>query len=861
MDKKFIQINEMSAPMHKQKRNSRFTNSAWIVMLLMTVLMWQCEKDTFEGETIGVCPEVTTSNPLDGAVNVATNKIITATFNEAMVPATINNETFTVLLGTVPVSGIVSYTDSVAIFTPTKPLEANKTYTGNITKKVKDPAGNYPLENYTWSFSTGNVPTINSTDPLNGTSNVPLNKIIEATFSTAMDPLTINSETFLFYQGTNQINETTTENKGMPLAFAKQVTNSIAGKVSYSGNTATFTPTNPLAENTVYTGTITIGATDVLGNAVAAGYQWSFSTALTTYTIDLSSNPVDAGSTIGGGLFNKDDQTIVVATALPGYTFTNWTEGESIVSTNSTYSFTASANRTLVANFTINTYSLNVIAVNGNVVKNPNLANFNSGATVQLNATPNAGYTFTSWSGDATGSTNPLTVTMNSNKNITANFSLLPTNTYTINISAVNGSVVKNPDLANYSSGASVQLSATPDAGYSFTSWSGDATGSVNPMTVTMNSNKNITANFTLLATDTYTMDITAVNGIVVKDPDQSSYNFGTIVQLTAIPNDGYEFTGWGGQATSSINPLSITMIENKNIIANFTLITANTYTLDVISVNGDVLKNPLQVNYDNGDIVELTATPNSGYKFNFWSGDVTSSSNPISVLIDQDKTITANYTLTSSPGPDVVNLGSTNSFAILAGSGIANTGVTTTINGDVGSFPTATINGLLPGNVNGTLYMSADPIVGQAKSDLTAAYNDTQSRSLDAISLPGQIGGLTLAPGLYVNSTTSGISGTGPNGILTLDAGGNANAVWIFKMGSTFVTDAGTSIVLAGGAQADNIYWSVGTSATLGTNSIFYGNILADQAITLTTGATLYGRALTRIAAISLDSNTVTKP
>lgn len=111
------------------------------------------------------------------------------------------------------------------------------------------------------------------------------------------------------------------------------------------------------------------------------------------------------------------------------------------------------------------------------------------------------------------------------------------------------------------------------------------------------------------------------------------------------------------------------------------------------------------------------------------------------------------------------------------------------------------------------------------------------------------------------MNSSSSGISGIGANGILKLDAGGNPNAVWIFKMSSTFITDAGTSIVLAGGAQAKNIYWSVGTSATLGTNSVFYGNILADQSITLTTGAKLTGRALTRIASVTLDSNIVTKP
>jgi len=213
-----------------------------------------------------------------------------------------------------------------------------------------------------------------------------------------------------------------------------------------------------------------------------------------------------------------------------------------------------------------------------------------------------------------------------------------------------------------------------------------------------------------------------------------------------------------------------------------------------------------------------------------------------------------------TDPVADVA-LGSAGNFAILSGSGVTNIGVNTLITGDVGAFPIATINGLLPGNVNGILYTSADPIVGLAKTDLTTAYNDAQARSSNAISLPGQLGGLTLVPGLYVNSTSSGISGTGTNGILTLDAGGNANAVWIFKMGSTLATDAGTSIVLTGGAQSKNIYWSVGSSATFGTNSIFYGNILADQSITLTTGATLYGRALTRIGAVTLETNIVIKP
>ena len=97
--------------------------------------------------------------------------------------------------------------------------------------------------------------------------------------------------------------------------------------------------------------------------------------------------------------------------------------------------------------------------------------------------------------------------------------------------------------------------------------------------------------------------------------------------------------------------------------------------------------------------------------------------------------------------------------------------------------------------------------------------------------------------------------------GSVTLDAQGDANAVFIFKMGSTLTTLPGTQVILSGGALAKNIYWIVGTSATLGTTSLFYGNILADQSISLNTGAVLNGRALTQIASVTLQSNTVTKP
>jgi hypothetical protein len=148
-------------------------------------------------------------------------------------------------------------------------------------------------------------------------------------------------------------------------------------------------------------------------------------------------------------------------------------------------------------------------------------------------------------------------------------------------------------------------------------------------------------------------------------------------------------------------------------------------------------------------------------------------------------------------------------------------------------------------------------PTSDQAKLDLTTAYNDAAGRTVNPITVSGNIGGQTLTPGLYKSTSTLAIS----SGDLTLDAQGDANAVFIFQIASALTTTSGRQVILSGGAMASNIFWQVGTSATLGTTSVFKGNILADQSITLETGATLDGRALARIGAVTLDSNTVTRP
>jgi len=200
--------------------------------------------------------------------------------------------------------------------------------------------------------------------------------------------------------------------------------------------------------------------------------------------------------------------------------------------------------------------------------------------------------------------------------------------------------------------------------------------------------------------------------------------------------------------------------------------------------------------------------------------------------------------------------LGAAGSFAVLGNSTVTNTG-TSVVNGDLGVSPGNAVTGFPPGIVTppGTIH-AGDAVALQAQNDATATYNTLASEACTQ-NLTGQdLGGLTLTTGVYCFDTSAGLTGA-----LTLDAAGNADAVFVFKIGTTLTTASDSSVLVIGGGTSCNVWWQVGSSATLGTATTFAGNILALASISLTRGANVSGRALALTGAVTMDTNNIGSP
>ncbi|MFA5143181.1 MAG: FG-GAP-like repeat-containing protein [Candidatus Omnitrophota bacterium] len=216
-------------------------------------------------------------------------------------------------------------------------------------------------------------------------------------------------------------------------------------------------------------------------------------------------------------------------------------------------------------------YTLTLTASNGSIAKSPDKTTYTAGEVVTLTAAPAGGYSFSNWSGDLTGSTNPATITMNANKSVTALFTVLPA--LTINATAGTGGDISPSGAVSVANGASQTFTVTADTGYNIDQVLVDGA----PVTLSGGTYTftNVTTNHTIAASFTevpaYTLTLTASNGSIAKSPDKTTYTAGEVVTLTAAPAGGYSFSNWSGDLTGSTNPATITMNANKSVTALFT--------------------------------------------------------------------------------------------------------------------------------------------------------------------------------------------------------------------------------------------------------------------------------------------------
>lgn len=804
---------------HPTLKRPWLSGTNWLIMLLLTFLSIQCKKDDFTGGTKGLCPTVISTDPATGAINVVTSKKITATFNEALNPSTVNATTFLLMQGTTPISGTVSYSGTTATFAPSSPLDANAVYTATITKGVKDPNNNAMVADYVWNFNTGAIPIVVSTDPPNGAINVAISKVITATFSTVMDPTTINSSTFIIKQGNTVV----------------------PGTITYAGTTATFTPTSLLSTNTLYTGTITTGAKDVAGNAMATNYNWSFVTGLTPTVI--STDPANGAVNVP---LNKAISA-TFSTNMDPLSINNTTfllkQGNTSVTGVITYSGTTAVFTPAVALLPGVTYTATITTGAKNTSGDALAANYVWTFTTGL---PIANTPPTVTSTDPISAATGVAL----NKKIAATFSKAM-NPLTINNTTFLLNQGANPILGTVS--------------YSGTTALFSPAVNLLPNTV-------YTATITTGAQD-QTGNALASNYVW-------SFTTGAVIDLVppiVISTD--PANGANGVVIDKMISATFSKLMNPSTINNTTFL----LNQGIIPITGTVT-------YSGNTAVFNPAAnllPNTTYKGTITTGAQDQAGNALAT----------NYTWTfTTAGPVILgpNLGSAALFGAFGGNaGITNQGLNTKINnGSIGTtaastlitgFHDATTGDVYTettsnvGRVSGRIY-TAPPAPGTATSfaiaqkallDATSAYNSISPASKPGGTDPGagELGGLTLAPGVYKSASgTFNIT----NGDLTLDAMGDPNAVWIFQAPTSLtVGTAGPagarSVILINGAQAKNVYWWVGSAATINGagGGVMVGTIISSSGVTFSTAGNaqqtvLNGRAISLVASVTMVNTTI---
>ena len=588
----------------------------------------------------------------------------------------------------------------------------------------------------------------------------------------------------------------------------EQGTTPVSGLVSWAGLTATFDPASDLAPSTTYTATITTGANDLSGNPLQSNFVWGF----TTSTSSDTTPPLVTFTSPAYGATGVPVNSKILATfseAMDPLTITASTvmlmQGTTPVSGIVTYvGLTATFDPASdLASSTAYTATITTAANDpaGNALQSNFVWGFTTGPAPDTTAPL---VTFTSPAYGATGV--PV------NTKILATFSeAMDPLAITVSIFLLKQGTTPVSGIVTYA-GLTATFDPASDLAPSTTYTATITTGA-----------KDLSGNALL---------INFVWGLTTGPiPDTTPPLVASTSPVLAVPVD----SNIAATFDEAMDPLTITT-------STFLLKQGATAVSGLVSYAG------LTATFDPASDL----APSTTYTATITTGAKDLAGNALqSDFVWDFTTSTSSSACSQAP----ITLGLAAGFAVLAGSTVTNTGATT-VTGDLGLSPGTAVTGFPPGTVVGTIH-AGNPTAAGAIADLTIAYSDAAGRTLCPITVAGNLGGLTLTPGLYRSTSSLAIS----SGDLTLDAQGNSSAVFIFQMASTLTVTAGRHVILTGGAKASNVFWQVGSSATLGTNSIFVGTIMASQSISFVTGATLDGRALALNAAVTLDTNTVTKP
>ena len=353
---------------------------------------------------------------------------------------------------------------------------------------------------------------------------------------------------------------------------------------------------------------------------MVGGNIQTISIAPSTYTVTVAANPTNAGTVTGGGTYNQGQSCTVSATANTGYTFTNWTENGNVVSSNATYTFNVEGNRNLVANFTLNNYTVTVSANPSNGGSVTGGGTFTYGQSCTVTATANTGYTFSNWTenGNVISSNADYTFTVEGNRNLVANFTAI---TYTITVSANPSNSGTTSGGGTYTHGQSCTVIATSADGYTFMNWTenGSVVSTDANYSFIVTSNRSLVANFEEQQPDTYNINVSPNPNIGGTVTGGGNYNGGQQCTVTATANTGYTFVNWteNGEVVTTNASYTFIVTGNRTLVANFTL---NSYTITVTADPTEGGRVTGSGNYDHGASCTLTATANENYEFINWT-------------------------------------------------------------------------------------------------------------------------------------------------------------------------------------------------------------------------------------------------